>query len=344
MVNTRMGIYEINCSVDGNRVVKLFDPDTNGTSSEIVRVGRKEGLLVESSTGRKALIVSGKTKIGYGDADLVVLRKAGKDKLIRSPFDNAFPEELERHRSTWNFDLNSTQESGLLRPAQKGAILATLAHWATKYEAATIVMPTGTGKTETILATICAAAKPHSLIIVPSDALRSQVFERTLTWGRLKELCALGKATELPSVGMLRKGSKTSEAAARFLELSQVIITTMPLLSRMPDELLSQLSSLIGFVAVDEAHHLPANTWSRVIESFQKKKVVLYTATPFRNDSKHISGDIIFEYPLARCQNEGIFKPIRFNPVIEYLESKSDEKVARSPELAKYDAKVWRRS
>lgn len=330
MSNTRSGIYEIDCSIDGNRIEKLFDPNPLGKSANPIKIGRKNGLLVASSTGRNALITFGKTRMSYGDTDLVILRKNDRDKLIRSPFDIVPSVELERHRSTWNFDLNSTQESGLLRPAQKGAILATLAHWAIKSEAATVVMPTGTGKTETILATICVAAKPHSLIIVPSDALRAQVFERALSWGRLHELGALGGATEQPSVGMLLKGFTSPEAATTFLNLSQVVITTMPLLSSMSDEMLAQLSNVIEFVAVDEAHHLPAKTWSRVTDSFRDKKIVQYTATPFRNDGKHITGNIIFEYPLARCQAEGIFRPIRFHPVTEYLESESDLKIAKT--------------
>lgn len=320
--------YELKSRVAGNPVEKLFvHPSVQISFSEII-IGKHTARTFTTPTGRRAVLTPGVTNKGYGDADLVVLQKEGGDRILRSLYIQDTLKSEKASRETWSFDLNSTRKKSGLREAQRGAILATLSHWATKQQPATVVMPTGTGKTETILAIISLAQARGSLIIVPSDALRSQIFERTLTWGRLQELGALPKTTELPSVGMLRKGIKKKENLDQFLNFSQIVITTMPLLASLTPEQLAGLAERIELVAIDEAHHLPARTWSTVADAFSNSRIVQFTATPFRNDGRHISGDIIFEYPLAKCQQQGIFRPIRFHAVEEFYEPNSDNAIA----------------
>lgn len=63
---------------------------------------------------------------------------------------------------------------GLRRP-QIGALHAALAHATRSTEPATIVMPTGTGKTETMLALNARQQFDRLLVVVPTDALREQI-------------------------------------------------------------------------------------------------------------------------------------------------------------------------
>ena len=57
-------------------------------------------------------------------------------------------------------------------------------------------------------------------------------------------------------------------------------------------------------VIVDEAHHLPAPQWQRIIDKFSKHaKVVFFTATPFRSDGLEITeyiAEVGFAYRLER--------------------------------------------
>src|SRR5690606_31037436 len=65
-----------------------------------------------------------------------------------------------------------TAAAGGLRPPQLGAVHATLGYWTTApAEPATVVMPTGTGKTDTMVALLVAAAVPRLLVVVPTDPL-----------------------------------------------------------------------------------------------------------------------------------------------------------------------------
>ena len=67
-------------------------------------------------------------------------------------------------------------------------------------------IPTGTGKTETMLSILVSACCPRVLVIVPTDALRSQLARKFLTLGVLKhpEAQNLGDAVLYPSVCILR--------------------------------------------------------------------------------------------------------------------------------------------
>ncbi|MCC8103300.1 MAG: DEAD/DEAH box helicase family protein [Clostridiales bacterium] len=65
----------------------------------------------------------------------------------------------------------------------------------------------------------------------------------------------------------------------------------------------------------DEAHHVPAQTWTQILMNLPQRCHVLFTATPFRLDRKEILGEIVYDYPLSRAYEEGIFGEIKFIPV-----------------------------
>ncbi|MFY3791653.1 DEAD/DEAH box helicase family protein [Ureibacillus sp. MALMAid1270] len=75
-----------------------------------------------------------------------------------------------------------------LRLPQFGALSAIRAHWAISNSPATIILPTGTGKSETMYATIISERLSSTLIIVPSNLLREQIFEGASHFGILPEL------------------------------------------------------------------------------------------------------------------------------------------------------------
>ena len=72
------------------------------------------------------------------------------------------------------------------------------------------------------------------------------------------------------------------------------------------------------------AHHIAAPTWEAFRKFFQDKPVVQFTATPFRNDGKHVDGEDAYHYPLLKAQQEGYFKRIVFTPVSEFDEGMNE--------------------
>ena len=81
---------------------------------------------------------------------------------------------------------SGAQKTPGLRHPQIGAVHATIGHWKMSSEHATVVMPTGTGKTETMVALMIHQRPKRILVVVPSDALRTQVSSKFITLGLLK--------------------------------------------------------------------------------------------------------------------------------------------------------------
>lgn len=179
-----------------------------------------------------------------------------------------------------------------------------------------LIMPTGTGKTDTIFAILIAAAMKRTLILVPSDSLREQMGTRLTSLEKLRAIGAIGESILPPHV-YLMKGAIADDEIHQ-LENFDVIITTPNSLSQLSDVSMKRIADMCSNLIIDEAHHVVAHTWKRVRESFQQKPVFQFTATPFRNDGQRLGGKTIYNYPLSQAQKDGYFQSIEFHPIREY--------------------------
>jgi superfamily II DNA or RNA helicase len=216
-----------------------------------------------------------------------------------------------------------------LRAPQVGAIHTVYGHWTTSSETATIVMPTGTGKTEVMLAVLVSQCCDRLLVVVPTDALRTQIGERFLSHGILKRIGAIAESACYPIVGLLRNRPKSTEEVDTWFEKCNVVITTMNIAGQCSPEVQQRMAFWCSHLFIDEAHHIGADTWAAFREHFKSKPILQFTATPFRNDERLVDGKIIFNYPLKKALEEGYFKPIHFNPVEEYDPLMMDRRVVQ---------------
>ena len=113
-----------------------------------------------------------------------------------------------------------------LRSPQIGALHALLAHVEDGNESAIIVMPTGTGKTETMLAFLVANVCKKVFVIVPSDALRSQTCRKFKKLGLLKDLGVVPYDIKMPIVSMIKNALDDLEWK-KIIDESNVIITSL---------------------------------------------------------------------------------------------------------------------
>src|SRR6266545_3428896 len=234
--------------------------------------------------------------------------------LVRRP-----PSEvLESYQDVLTFNEGTEAKPGLRSP-QLGAVHAVLGYWTTKrMTPATVVMPTGTGKTETMLALLVAARLDRLLVVVPSDALREQIAGKFETLGVLQELGIIARSALRPVVGRLQQGFTTVEAAASFSQECNVMVATPQALTACQPEALDALTGAFSHLFVDEAHHVAARTWSAIRDRFVDKHVVQFTATPFREDGKHLQGRSIYSFPLREAQAQGYFSRIDYTAVIDF--------------------------
>lgn len=219
---------------------------------------------------------------------------------------------------------------GLRRP-QIGALHAIHAHWSTSKEVATVVMPTGTGKTETMLATLVSARCTRVLVLVPTDALRTQIAKKFFSMGILKDPRAtlLQPGVVRPVVGMLIKKPATPEEVDEFFRQCNVVVTTSALAGRCSPEVQERMAELCSHLFIDEAHHAEAATWKQFKSHFKSQRLILqFTATPFREDGKPLDGKIIYVYPMRQAQSEGYFKSIRFSSVYAFNSARADRDIA----------------
>jgi superfamily II DNA or RNA helicase len=210
-------------------------------------------------------------------------------------------------------------ESGLRTP-QIGALHAIAAHFAVgqTFEPATVVLPTGAGKTETMLATQIYRRLERTLILVPSETLRKQIAGKFLTLGVLPDAKVVPREIARPRVAMITTGIRTADDARQLLEQANVIVTLPNTLQASSGEAIKVLTDGCSDLVVDEAHHITADTWNAVRERFKAKRIIQFTATPFRRDTQRIDGKIIFNYKLGDAQAAGYYRPITLVSVEEY--------------------------
>ncbi|WP_047414685.1 DEAD/DEAH box helicase [Cellulophaga sp. Hel_I_12] len=242
---------------------------------------------------------------------------------------------LNQVHSDYRGQLDSVKIDGIgknnmsLRAAQKGAVYSLLSHWSISTDPATIVLPTGTGKTETMIVTTLAEKAKRTLVIVPTIDLKNQIAEKFESWGMLRELGVIPEYFQNPTVCVLKK-TLNEIKQIEHLEKADVVISTPALISKAPIEILEALKPLFSHVFFDEAHHVKANSWESIKTLFNHSKIVQFTATPYRNDRRPIDGKFVYNYPLSQALTDNCFSEISLISVDEKHPQKKDEAIARA--------------
>jgi superfamily II DNA or RNA helicase len=202
-----------------------------------------------------------------------------------------------------------------LRAPQLGALHAILAeHSLGVSQPVTIVLPTGTGKTETMLAAYCHQPR-RTLVVVPSDSLRSQIARKFSTLGVLPAVRAMEGDYLAPTVGLVKSRLDSADQAGELADQASVVVSTAAALSRCSPEARAVLVETYQQLFIDEAHHVAARTWSEIAKAFGERPIVQFTATPFREDGRIIDGRIAYAYPLRLAQEKGWFARINYRSI-----------------------------
>lgn len=322
-----------------NNILRLCNP-VESIEFDIVK---EKPFIVKSSFGDKYLLTNDKNdtlKDSYQNV-LLIKELPTKEKLISGKIEfiswikhtklkDIKPDEVLK---TWKNSFKFIKEDSSLgikglRPPQISALYSILSHLISPKERGVVVMPTGTGKTETMLSTLIANESKKVLVVVPSDSLRTQISNKFITLGILKEFGLVDQNVLTPNVGVIKSWFDDSNTLKDFINDSNVVVTTMDIFrSRTPAEI-KIINNSFSHLFVDEAHHSEAKSWSKFIESFDNAKVLLFTATPFRNDGKKIKGKFIYKFSLKEAQEQGYYKKINFQPIREYDQNLSDQKIS----------------
>ncbi|RWJ04455.1 MAG: DEAD/DEAH box helicase [Mesorhizobium sp.] len=289
--------------------------------TRIVRPDGVDGVLIRTTTGLRWLshkIIDGLEARAVKEGWPIVLQERAQSWDGQFSFRRELPDGAGK----------VAPDKRGLRPPQLGALHAIGAHWSLYKQPATIVMPTGTGKTETMLSALAAYAREAMLVVVPSDALRSQTAGKFLTFGLLRWLQVLHPGALNPVVGVITKVPKNL-ADLEIFERCNVVVATMSSLADVGAEpLWPELVKRTGILVIDEAHHVGALRWTKFRETFTGKPILQFTATPFRRDGTLVDGQVIYSYPLRMAQADGYFRKIAFEPVYEPSPARADAAIA----------------
>lgn len=183
-----------------------------------------------------------------------------------------------------------------LRPYQEAAKAAVLEQWANKIMKTLLVLITGGGKTIIFskIAEECVRNGERVLILAHRGELLDQAADKMMQATGLK--CAVEKAENSCQDSWYR-----------------VVVGSVQTLMR--EKRLTQFpSDYFNTIIVDEAHHCLSDSYQRVLNHFDKAKVLGVTATPDRGDMRNLGQyfeTLAYEYTLPKAIKEGYLCPIK---------------------------------
>ena len=224
-------------------------------------------------------------------------------------------EYFSSNYSRINYPIATDNNKGL-RNAQIGSIHAIASHFTLyKVEPALIVLPTGSGKTAVLNLSAYLLKAKRVLVISSSVLVRGQIAEEFKTLETLKNSNVFHNDLELPKVKELKSPIRSIE---QWVELKNydVVIGIPNSVNIGINDTFRPDEDFFDLVLVDEAHHVPAFTWTNVVNAFPNAKKIFFTATPFRRDKKEIEGKLVYNYPLSKAYEDKIFGDIGYYPVV----------------------------
>lgn len=343
--------YYIDSSHNGLYVKCLREPETEvGVTLEPFksRGDNCRRVLARLEDGRQFVLEFAKFEDAYNDhikgairarrpiveGDLLRLEAPRYREVTIAPGDAR--ETYEHVRNSWTAGIRYNAElvddhgqvvrNGLRHP-QSGALHAIASHWTLSSDPACVVLPTGTGKTEVMIATMVGAFSKRVLVIVPTDPLRQQTADKFKAYGILNQIGIIDDLP-YPIVGILSSKPTRDHVAA--LVNCNIVVSTMSSIGLADEGVQRDFAALFSHIFFDEAHHIEAATWKRFQKHTGSTKTLLLTATPFREDGKPLQGKIIYNFPLSAAQAQGYFKSIHFVEVFEPDDRFGNKEIAQA--------------
>ena len=205
----------------------------------------------------------------------------------------------------------SVDETTLGLPMREG-VKFSLNLWSTKYfpqkQARRAVWQhfeerRGQGTAAGVLALPCATGKTYTAagIVVPMGRRTAVVVHQTELMDQMVEAFTMGTTGGL-KVGIVHLS--TCEVEDEYDVVVMMIPTLLAMLRRMtPDEVMTKIrADTYGFLLGDEAHHMVAKSFMKVLYLFSARYCLWLTATPHRDDGltkelMFLTGDVIFAGP-----------------------------------------------
>lgn len=183
-----------------------------------------------------------------------------------------------------------------LRPYQQEAHDSILEKWGHGADRLLLVLPTGTGKTIVFAAVTSDRVRQGSRVLILAH--RGELLEQAAD--KLSKSTGLGSALEKADSSCLGSWFRVVVGSVQTLMRESR-------LNRFPRDYFTT-------IIIDEAHHCISDSYQRVLQYFDKAKVLGVTATPDRGDMRDLGSyfeQIAYEYTLPTAIREGYLSPIK---------------------------------
>lgn len=212
----------------------------------------------------------------------------------------------------------ATDSQSGLRRAQLGAAWALgAAFMSGRPTAAMAVLPTGTGKSAVLgLVPLLVPTDRPVLLAAPNRLVRDQLATELRSQDVLRRVGAVPGDAPKPRVNVVEHRLATPDDWIMVARDADIVVGTMGVLSPSYSEVAKPPSGLFRMALVDEAHHVPAKTWTALLDSLPGTFRALVTATPVRSDGQEIQAELVYSYALSDALRDGVIAPVQFRPVI----------------------------
>lgn len=219
-----------------------------------------------------------------------------------------------------------------LRRAQLGAAWALgAAFMSGRPIAAMAVLPTGTGKSAVLaLIPLLVPTDRPVLLAAPNRLVRDQLAATLSSQDLLRRIGALPDEAPNPRVHVVEHRLATPDDWIEAARDADIVVGTMGVLSPSYSEVAAPPAGLFRMALVDEAHHVPAKTWTALLDSLPGTYRALVTATPVRADGQELQAELVYSYALADALRDGVIAPVQFRPVTPEHSQGRDEALAKA--------------
>lgn len=182
------------------------------------------------------------------------------------------------------------------RPYQIEAIEAIEGEWAKGTNRTLLVLPTGCGKTIVFCKVAEDEVRSGGRVLILAH--RGELLEQAAD--KLQQVTGLGTALEKAESSSLDSWYRVTVGSVQTLMRESRLARFEP--------------NWFSAIIVDEAHHVLADSYQRILDHFPEAKVLGVTATPDRGDMRNLGSvfqSLAYEYTLPRAIKEGFLSPIK---------------------------------
>lgn len=237
------------------------------------------------------------------------------------------------------------EENLQLREPQIEAYQALYEFFKKGHKTAIAQIPVGCGKSGLAAIAPFGIAQGRVLVVAPNLTIKEGLFESLDVTNRQK--CFWRRRAILTNEAMIGGPFATTLDTGNIsvCEKSHFVISNVHQFATNPDKWLHKFPhDFFDLIIVDEAHHSPASSWQKVLDHFEKAKVINMTATPFRSDAQEIEGELVYRYPFKKATFKGYIKRITASyvaPTEMEFTAKGETKVYSLDDVLKMKEKDW---